>query len=241
MADPNEEFRQIFEEIKRTVNRIADLEDSHEIELDAAIACSRRVQARRTELRYIRTVRNALSHPQQNSREPTFVISEGFLQSCRGVLKGISLAVRASDLGVNRTDLYTAEWTTPIHSLIATMREQKFSHIPILDAEGILLGVFNESAILDYLVASGMASLIEPDQTLTDILEHCRLGADHTETFRFVDHKATEDEVADIFLTVEGPFTRVGAVFVTPGASPHQPIQRMITAWDALSQRDHRV
>jgi hypothetical protein len=238
MANLNEEFLQIFEAIKRTVNRIADREDSQDFELSAATGTSYLVRNRNAELRYIRDIRNAIGHPQHSSKTPAFVVTEGFLASCRGVLHGISKAARASDLGIKKTDLYFANWDTLIHPLITIMREQRFSHIPILDEEGVLMGVFNESAILDYLVASGMASLIEPDQNLADIRDHCCLGADHTETFRFVDHKATEDDVADIFLTVEGRFTRVGAVFVTPGAAPNQPIQRMITAWDVLSQRD---
>ena len=237
MADLNSEFVQLFEAIKLTVNKIADLEDSLEIELDAAIRRNRRVDARRSELRYIRAVRNTLSHPVQFGKEPPFIITAAFVEFCRSILNAISLAARASDLGNSRSDLYVANWDTPIKPLITTMREQRFSHIPILDEAGVLVGVFNESSILDYLMASDMMSLIEPEHTLQDIADHCRVGADHTETFRFVDHKATEDEVADIFITVTGLFTRVGAVFVTPGAAKDQPIQRMITAWDVLSQR----
>ncbi|MEH6736962.1 MAG: hypothetical protein V7695_00255 [Sulfitobacter sp.] len=116
------------------------------------------------------------------------------------------------------------------------MRSEKFSHIPIIDDAGVVDGVFNESAILDYLIGSGMASVIEPEHTLKEIHKHCVIGADHVETFRFISPLASEDDVADIFLSVTGPFTRVGAVFVTPGAAPKEPIQRMITAWDVLSQ-----
>lgn len=237
MADLNDDFLQIYEAIKRTVNRIADQEDSHEFDLSAARSVSGLVRNRYPELQYIRDVRNALCHPQKGNKGPAFVVTDEFVGSCRKLHQRIGAFARAGEIGVFHTQLHDAVWTTPILPLIVTMREEKFSHIPILDDEGVLEGVFNESAILDYLMASGMMSLIEPDQTLADIRDHCRLGADHIETFRFVDHRATEDEVADIFLTVEGPFTRVGAVFVNSGAAPDQPIQRMITAWDVLSQR----
>jgi hypothetical protein len=110
MADPNEEFRQIFEEIKRTVNRIADREDSQDFELSAATGTSYLVRNRNAELRYIRDIRNAIGHPQHSSKTPAFVVTEGFLASCRGVLHGISKAARASDLGIKKTDLYFANW-----------------------------------------------------------------------------------------------------------------------------------
>ena len=123
-----------------------------------------------------------------------------------------------------------------VDDLIKRMRDGKFSHIPILNIDCCVEGVFNESAILDYLVANDMTSLIEPNHTLETIRAHCAIGADHVETFGFITPSASEDAVAEIFLTVTGEFTRVGAVFVTPGAAPKQPIQRMITAWDVLSQ-----
>jgi CBS domain-containing protein len=237
MTDFNEEFRQTFEAIKRVINRFAALEDSNEFELSAACAKSYLIRNRRVELEYIRQVRNVQNHPQQGSGQPTFVITEAFVGVCRDLLAQISKAARAGELGVKMQDLCVATWDDLIHPLIATMREKKYSHIPILDKSGIVVGVFNESSILDYLIRSGMASLIEPDATLAEIRIHCLLGADHTETFRFIGPLAPEDEVADIFVTVSGQFTRVGAVFVTPGAAADKPIQRMITAWDVLAHK----
>ena len=168
---------------------------------------------------------------------PTFVVTDGFITECHDVLAQISMTSKAGDLGIKRPDLYIADWKESIHLLIETMRKYQYSHIPILDTDGVVAGVFNESAILDYLVESDMASLIEPDATLEDLRKHCQLGADHTETFRFIDPKATEDEVVDVLVTVSGPSTRVGAVFVTLGAAPDRPIQRMITPWDVLEKR----
>jgi CBS domain-containing protein len=159
---------------------------------------------------------------------------------CRELLAQISKAARAGELGVKVDDLCVATWDDLIHPLIETMKKNKYSHIPILNDGGIVVGVFNESSILDYLIRSGMASLIEPDATLAEIQDHCLLGADHTETFRFIGPLAPEDDVADIFVTVSGEFTRVGAVFVTPGAAADKPIQRMITAWDVLAQTQGR-
>jgi CBS domain-containing protein len=236
VADLNTEFLQVFEAIKLVVNRLAGKENSREFELFEACQKNTRVRNRKPEIEYIKDVRNLLVHQVQSSGLPTFALTATFIDFCRNLHDQISQATTAGQLGVRNSDLCTATWASQIHPLISKMRSEKFSHIPILNNDGVAVGVFNESAILDYLIASGMSSLIEPEHTLKEIYKHCVIGADHVETFRFISPRASEEDVADIFLSVTGPFTRVGAVFVTPGAAPHEPIQRMITAWDVLSQ-----
>ncbi len=236
MANQDEEFRQTYEAIKRVINRIAKNESSVNFELDEAIRASQRVRNRKSDLKYVRSVRNAQNHPQQRNGEPAFAVTEAFVKWCKDLHDQLAKATNAGQLGIKRSELCTAQWDTQIHPLIQKMRTERFSHVPILNDEGHVVGVFNESAILDYLMLNNMAALIEPTDTLETIRTHCAIGADHVETFCFISPLASEDEVADMFLSVTGPFTRVGAVFVTPGAAPKQPIQRMITAWDVLSQ-----
>jgi hypothetical protein len=48
-----------------------------------------------------------------------------------------------------------------------------------------------------------------------EILPHCRLDADHTETFRFVGPRVPLEDLVDMFLALDSPTTRVGALFVT--------------------------
>lgn len=236
MTDLNAEFIQVYEALKTVVNRLAGMDDSQVFQLELATNKSHRVRNRKDEISYIRKVRNGLIHSNQDTGQPTFVVTEAFVKFCREKLAEINKAVPAGQMGNHINDLTVANWDDPIRPLITTMTEQSFSHIPIVNAAGVVEGVFNESAIMAYLMSSGMAARIEPEQTLDEIRAHCRIGADHIETFRFISPLASEDQVADLFLTVTGPFTRVGAVFVTPGEAPDQPIQRMITAWDVLAQ-----
>ena len=234
--DLNTEFLQVFEEIKAVVNRLAGREGSLEFELFIACSKSPRVQRRKFELEYIKDVRNLHVHQQQSSGLPTFALSATFVKYCRDMHTQLNQATTAGKIGINISDLTVAKWDDPILPIIATMRENSFSHIPITNDAGVVEGVFNEAAIFDYLTSSGMIMMLEDATLLSDLRNHCRIGADHIETFRFISPSASEDQVADMFLTVIGPFSRVGAVFVTPEGYPNKPIQRMITAWDVLAQ-----
>jgi len=235
-ADLNTEFLQVFEEIKAVVNRLAGEEGNQEFMLSAACRKNARVQRRRTELEYIKDVRNLHVHQQQKSGLPTFALTQTFVDFCRSIQAQLAQATTAGKIGVNIRDVAVARWDDPILPIIATMRENCFSHIPIMGGAGVVEGVFNEAAILAHLMSSEMIMMIEPDDTLNGLRDQCRIGADHIEAFQFISPSASEDRVADAFLTVTGPFTRVGAVFVTPNAAPDKPVQRMITAWDVLAQ-----
>jgi predicted transcriptional regulator len=114
------------------------------------------------------------------------------------------------------------------------MRAKRYTHVPILDEANGVIGVFNESAIFDYLVSK---TIIEWTDTIVvaEIMDHCRLDAGHTESFHFIRPCTTEDEMVNALVNVEGEFTRVWALFVTPSGSPNEPLRRMITIWDVMS------
>ena len=89
------------------------------------------------------------------------------------------------------------------------MRAKRYTHVPILDEANRVIGVFNESAIFDYLVSK---TIIEWTDTIVvaEIMDHCRLDAGHTESFHFIRPGTTEDEMVNALVNVEGEFTRVG-------------------------------
>lgn len=94
-------------------------------------------------------------------------------------------------------------------------------------------GVFNEAAVFDYLWSES-ETIISRSMQIHEILPHCRLDANHTETFRFVGSRVPVEDVVDIFLALQSPTTRVGAVFVTASGKSTEKLQRLITPWDVL-------
>lgn len=101
-----------------------------------------------------------------------------------------------------------------------------------------MIGVFNEAAVFAHLWAEDI-TLIGRDMTFSELMESCRLGANHTETFDFVAPRTPQENIAKMFSTVRNNKTRVGAVFVTASGNRHEPLQRMITPWDVLAKFRH--
>lgn len=235
MTDLNLAFAQTFEALKEEINRRAGVQDSHNLELDLAARCDRAVVKHQRLIRYIRDVRNALQHPRHNSQMPAFHVTELFLNEVRGVLNALQHPPRASSICVKRGDLHVARVSDTIGAVIDVMKAKNFSHIPMLDEQDKVSGVFNEAAIFDYFCSDEIIDAGR-DLTISAILRHCSLDANHTEKFGFVRPTATEDDLIAEFTSVAGPLTRVGALFVTPSGKISEPITGMITPWDVLGR-----
>ncbi|WP_149538790.1 CBS domain-containing protein [Siccirubricoccus phaeus] len=234
MSEATETFIRIFEEIVGEVNRRAGAPGSHAFEIERAADRDGTVRRHRTLLLYIRDVRNTLQHPRHHAPGHAVQVTEGFLTEVQDLLRRLRNPPTANSVGVARRDIRTARLDDQLGELAEIMKREGFSHLPILDERDTVIGVFNEAAVFDHLWAEP-EMIIGRGMRIEDILSHCRLGAGHTETFKFVRPGTPLDDLVQMFVALESPTTRVGAAFVTASGKETDPLQRMITPWDVLA------
>ena len=235
MTSTNEKFIRTFEALKAEVNRRAGATESERFEIDKAASRDRGVANLQNMLRYIRNIRNNLQHPKHRALGHAMEISTAFFEEVEGILNHLKNPTTASSIGVSRKQIKTAAFSDSLGDLAAEMKQTGFSHVPILSENDVVIGVFNEAAIFDYLWSEAV-QIVSRDMTIEDILQHCKLDAAHTETFKFVRPGTPIDDLAEMFRALESPTTRVGAVFVTPSGNSTEPVNRLITPWDVLNQ-----
>lgn len=236
MSNPTERFIRAFEMLVTEVNRRANQPSSYSFEIDKAAKRDGIVRKNRALLIYIRDIRNALQHPKHDSNGHAIQVSEAFVDEVEALLRNLKKPPTANSVGVPYKKIMTASQTDKLGDLAYEMKRKGFSHVPILDERDAVIGVFNEAAVFGYLWAEP-ETIIGRRMQISDILPHCRLDADHTETFRFVKPGAPIEELVEMFLAVESPTTRVGAVFVTASGKKIEALQRLITPWDVLNDR----
>jgi len=234
MSNPTESFIRTFEEIVTEVNHRADAPSSHSFEIERAAKRDGIVRKNRPLLIYIRDVRNALQHPKHSSEGHAVQVSEAFLDEVQDLLRHLKKPPTASSVGVPLKKIKIASLTDRLGDLADEMKQGGFSHVPILDERDAVIGVFNEAAVFDHLWTE-TETIVGRQMRISDILPHCCLDADHTETFRFVEPKSPIDDLVEMFLALESPTTRVGAAFVTASGKKTEPLQRLITPWDVMA------
>ncbi|OWU78599.1 hypothetical protein ATO5_07390 [Loktanella sp. 22II-4b] len=234
MSETTERFIRIYEGLVKEVNNRAKMEGSHSFEIEAATQRDQGVRRHRDMLRYIRDIRHALQHPKHKAQGHAVIVSPDFLAEVEGILNYLRNPPSANSVGVSRKDMKTAELTDQLGELADDMKRTGFSHLPILDDQNVLIGVFNEAAIFDYLWHDA-EQIVSRTMTIQDIFPHCQLDAQHTETFRFVRPYTSVDDLTEMFRAIETPTSRVGAVFVTASGKADQPVHRLITPWDVMT------
>lgn len=234
MIETTEKFIRVYEDLVKEVNKRAHVSDSHSFEIEKATQRDQGVARHRELLRYIRDIRHPMQHPKHKSPGPAVHISPAFLAEVEGILNHLRNPPNANSVGVTRKDMKTAQLTDQLGDLADHMKRTGFSHLPILDEKDVLIGVFNEAAVFDYLWHVD-EQIVSRSMTVAEVLPHCRLDAQHTETFRFVAPNTPIDDLIELFRAIETPLTRVGAVFVALSGKPDKPVQRLITPWDVMS------
>lgn len=136
------------------------------------------------------------------------------MEEVEGILTYLRNPPTANSVGVTRKDMKTAQLADQLGDLADQMKRTGFSHLPILDEEDVLIGVFNEAAIFDYLWHVD-EQIVSRSMTIAEVLPYCRLEAVHTETFKFVGPNTPVDDLIELFRAIETPLTRGSAVFVT--------------------------
>jgi CBS domain-containing protein len=234
VSKPTDEFIRCFEKIKTEVNRRAGEPSSLSFEIERAADRDGFVRKNRPVLIYMRDVRNALQHPKHRSVGPAVEVTEAFLSEVQDLLRYLENPPNASSVGVARKQIVAAKLSDRLGDLAGVMKRGGFSHIPILNEEEAVIGVFNEAAVFDHLWADA-ETIIGRQMMVADIFRHCHLEAGHTETFKFVSPRTPLESLVAMFLALESATTRIGAAFVTASGKSNEPLQRLITPWDVLA------
>ncbi|MFN8702462.1 MAG: CBS domain-containing protein [Rhodospirillales bacterium] len=233
MSSTTEKFIRLYEDLIEEVNRRAGASSSHSFEIERAASRDGAVRKRQNLLKYIRDVRHAVQHPKHRSNGYAVLISESFLEEVEGLLNHLQNPLRSGSLGVPRKQIRTTHLSDRLGDLADEMRAGGFSNVPILDEDDVIVGVFNETAIFHYLWHEN-ETIVGRGMLVREVIEHCRLAANRTETFRFVGPRVPLEDLADMFAPVESATTRLGAVFVTASGKDTERLERLITPWDVL-------
>ncbi len=189
----------------------------------------------REELDVFRETRNLLSHHGKIDGEYIVEPSEPAVEKMREILEYAKNPPVAMQAARPANELFKADFEDSVAKVSEIMEKRGFSHVPVLDGRGILVGVFSVGTLFTFLRSY-------PDKDVRslkigDLKDVIRPERHSTEQFAFVDRNATCHKIKEIF-NHEGPsIRRVAAVFVTQNGKQNTPLLGMITPWDIIKYK----
>ena len=182
-----------------------------------------------TRLMALRMARNALTHNPLLNGTPIVSLNSGVVPFLDDVISFIKKLPTAANILIPIKNVFSCSFDDTISSIVDVMLKNVYSHVPVLDGNGKVVGVFSESTLLE-MSKAGIGSV--EGKLIRDIAEFLPLERHTADVFRFV---PKNDPIAHLrYLCAEALESRerIGMIFVTETGRSGEPLFGILTVWD---------
>ena len=177
----------------------------------------------------LREARNFLSHTPKFDNTDVVEVSNEVIVHIKELLKDLMKPQTASDCCTKFESLLWAEINTDITAIMEEMIAKGYSHVPILNKDRCLVGVFNESVIFSCWLHGK-----ERPERILDILDLKRLEKQLSVGYDFIHQNALIEEVRSLFELSEKGEKRNALLFVTKNGKLDEEVIGVMTPRDVM-------
>lgn len=183
----------------------------------------------RSELDYIRDVRNLLTHRPKIGDSFAVEPTDAIIDLIKKVIQKIEQPMLASDIYIPLGQVLYAGMDTKVYSTMASMFKKAYTHIPILE-DSRVVGVFSDNTLMNYILYGNI--IINNETRFRELGDYLALGSHPAETYRFVARNEKVSYISDLFDDALKNSDRIGMVFVTEHGKMDEKLLGIITAWN---------
>lgn len=176
------------------------------------------------ELDAMRQLRNMLVHTEKIEGEELAEVNPTLLRLLKEVIDDLENPPRISTAMIPLSKLCRAHEEDKVLPLLGTMLKEGFSHIPVLDSNSRVQGVFSEGVIVAYLFAHPSFA-ITSETTLALFQKELPLKAHQNERYLFLSRGSLlSDAEREFALSKQTTGKRLGMVFVSEHGSEKEAL-----------------
>ena len=184
------------------------------------------------DINLIRKIRNLLSHGECKVEGKTAIeINENIIEK----LKEIISLLENPPLVASRyiTEMFVVDLEEKLENLIKAMNEKKISHVPVLDKDKKLVGVFSENTIFSKLSEDEIIE-IGKEYKVKDYEKYIKLENHSSEYFDFIKRNEELASAQNLFNKSIKKDKKLVMLFVTENGKKNEKILGILTPWDLL-------
>lgn len=186
----------------------------------------------RNDIRYCQEVRNWLQHNEKVNKDFAITPNDVMINFIDSLIDKIKNRSKCSDICIKKNDVYYQNIEGNVQATIKVMRENYFTHIPILD-DGIVIGVFDENSVFNY-IADNEIVMIDSELTFSDIKQYLSIDDREMESFVFMPYDSYVEELEDFIEMEFKKGKRIGMALLTSSGKKTSPLMGIITPWDII-------
>ena len=184
------------------------------------------------DIHYCGQIRNLLQHRKRFGVYYPVEPSDGAIKFISDLIEKVNGRKKCSDIAISLRNICKRHMKDNVKETMIEMKKHVYTHVPIIDDNGVVIGVFDENAIFNYLNEVG---IIEADNLIfEDIKKYLSLERGKDEMFLFRKSATYVDDLEQDFNKQLRNQTRLEVVFLTASGDRTDQLSGMITPWDVL-------
>ncbi len=234
--DTVDEFKNAYAELESIIKKYEDKNNDDLIENSSIITKMKECEF----ITACRRMRNILVHQKSKYKGKTidfFEPNEEVILKLKKIIENIEHPKMVTDFFIPINCVSYKKMSDLIFPVMKEMSEKVYTHIPILDDEKKLLGVFSENTIFSYLLDEEIIE-ISKEMTFEELKSYLDINNHISEIFKFTKRNTNIFELKKIFEQELNERNRIGMVFITQNGTPNEPILGIITPWDIAGLND---
>lgn len=185
------------------------------------------------QLRVLRELRNFMVHEKKPDVLEACMATEEALGFLERMIDDLHHPKLAHHVCIPRDKILFAVKSTPVVGLMKSMLERNISHVPVLDATGIVYGVFSGATMFAVVSADGRMT-IGSETTVAAFDAALPIHKHIGERYWFISRTAPIEEIISLFGSTMKDGKKLKMLFVTENGKPTEKVLGLITPWDIL-------
>lgn len=164
-------------------------------------------------LHFVREIRNICSHRNNIQLLKQFLsVKQETLDKMAHIVNRLKEKTTAKQILIK--DIYSRGLNDSLSETIEKMRACNYSHVPILNKDNKVIGIFGEDTILNKIVIEGAARLSESTE-IKECEDYIGMDSTRSEAFKFISEHTSILEIDKIFFNSLSNNRRLSLLLVT--------------------------
>lgn len=184
------------------------------------------------DIQYCQDVRNWLQHNKKINKDFAITPNDVMIDFIDSLIERIKSRSKCPDICIKVNDVYYQNIDGNIQTTIKAMRENCFTHIPILK-DNIVVGIFDENSVFNY-IADNKIVMIDSKLKFSDIKQYLSIDDREMESFVFMPYDSYVEKLEDLIEMEFKKGKRIGMALLTSDGNKASPLMGIITPWDII-------
>lgn len=229
-----EKFLDKYRQLEDVVRHVYHLQESESISY--FLTKQGKYKKYADKIRYCQEVRNFLAHKKTIDGNFAIEASDAMIMFIEDLINIINNRPKCSDIHISFKNIYWRDLNDPVKETISVMRQHLYTHVPILNSDGVVVGVFDENSIFAYIADEEIVS-IDGNLNFRDIQKYLQISEREMESFIYIQPNMYVEELETLIDEAFHKGKRIGLVFVTASGKSCDKLQGIITPWDIISSK----